>query len=117
MAESVVAVALIKDNNIKLIGSAVITRCEAGKPIRLVTAAHVPNAVIERNGEDAAILIGSLNTKRYQQVKVALNKTDQDLAVLEGFVDEERSCPSVPIAAKLPEIGSPVWLVGNPMGH
>jgi S1-C subfamily serine protease len=117
MAESVVAVALIKDNRIRLIGSAVVTRCEAGKPIRLVTAAHVPNAVVEYGGTDAAILIGSLNTKRYQQVKVVLNRTDQDLAILEGFADEERSCPSVPVATKLPEIGSPVWLVGNPMGH
>lgn len=117
MAESVVAVLLIKDNKIRLIGSAVVTKCEKGKPIRLFTAAHVPNAITELGGPTATILIGSMVSKRFQQVKVIVDRSGQDLDVLEGFVPEEQSCSSVPVASTLPELGSPVWLVGNPMGH
>lgn len=118
MAQSVVAVDRISNNRISLVGSAVVIRCEAGKPIRLLTAYHVPEAIEERDGQgDAPILIGNGYTRRYQQVKLLAKRPGWDLAVLEGFIPEEKSCPSVPIASTLPEIGSPVWLVGNPLGH
>jgi S1-C subfamily serine protease len=118
MAQSVVAVLRITDNRIRLVGSAVVIRCEAGKPIRLLTAQHVPEAIEERDGQsNPPILIGNTGTKRFQQVKVVVSKPGWDLAVLEGFVPEENSCPSVSISKTLPEIGSFVWLVGNPLGH
>jgi len=117
LADSVVAVLYITNDRINLIGSAVVVRCEAGKPIRLVTAWHVPEAIQKRSSTSAPILIGSMDTKKFQQVKVALSEPGLDLGVLEGYVPEEQSCPFVPISTKLPSIGSSVWLVGNPLAH
>jgi len=118
LTSSVVAVLRITDNRIRLIGSAVVVRCEAGKPIRLITAWHVPEAIEMRDGQkNPPILIGSMDTKRFQQVKVVVPKAGWDLGVLEGFVPEEQSCPSVSVSTELPDIGSSVWLIGNPLAH
>lgn len=118
MTEAVQAVLRISNNRVSLVGSAVTLSCQKGKPIRLMTAYHVPEAIEMRDGQgNAPILVGSLLTNKYQQVKILKARPGWDLAILEGLSPLQESCPTVPIASELPEIGSKVWLVGNPLGH
>ena len=118
LANSVLAVMRIVDNRVKLVGSAVVISCEKDKPIRLVTAYHVPEAIEENDpGTNVPILVGSVDSGQYQATKVIKARPDWDLAVLEGLVPLSASCASVPVSTNLPEIGSGVWLVGNPLAH
>ena len=113
--QSTIAIMKIDGSQVKTKGSGVVVRCEAGKPIRILTAAHVVKAVLE-DDPSGVILVGSKERLIFKGVQLHRVAVEHDLALLEGIYPEKVSCPAAPVAMDLPLIGSYVWAVGNPMG-
>jgi len=101
------------DKGMKVVGAGSVIRCEAGSPIRVISAAHVSNA-IEEDGK--VIFIGNNSTKRFELVSVFKKMEKYDLVLLEGMSNLTQSCPTVEVAHEFPKLGSYLWVIGYPLG-
>lgn len=110
---SYLASVAICDKEGNAFGAATIVENKMGKPIKIVTAAHVVSAAVERDIAMYACYSYGRNHEIVVPVKVDVVN---DIALVRTEKDTKVSGPYVPIAKLEPKIGDVVFLIGSPMG-
>jgi S1-C subfamily serine protease len=113
MAAATVGIFMPTPKGMKVIGTGVVLECTAGKPIKVISAAHVSDHIL---GEDLAIFVGRNSTATYQIVEVEKKLDKHDLVLLKGTQNLDTSCSTVEVSREFPMLGSSVWVVGYPLG-
>jgi serine protease Do len=94
---------------LQVVGSGVIIRRTAGKPILVLTAYHVIETVYS-----GTVPVGLKEHGISIQTNIIATNPGRDLALLEGVELEKSDGPYVELATATPEIGEDVWVIGAP---
>lgn len=114
--QSSVSILYLDTGLTKVAGSGVILKNKKNKPIHILTAYHVIQAIQEKQGKDAVIIAGHKNPSEIILTNLhSYNKKD-DLALLIGIIPQKQDGPYVVLAKERPVIGSNVWVIGSPTG-
>ena len=110
MAESYLSSVEIYDEEGKTIGSGIIIKNGGGTPMVVLTAAHVVDDLKK-------IMVGISYSSDKKEMHISkINKT-LDLALLVSNTSKNKSGPYVNFSKYAPNIGDPIWVIGNPSGE